>query len=294
MESSSRTRSPRRLVDRLAIVLLIGVVAASVGGVTLIAVYLDRLGDAAAGLQRAEPLPTYPGRPTPVSVDGVNAVNYLVMSKTAGGRLESVLIAHLSASRRDLTLVALPSDLLVGPETLEDAFAADPLRMARAVESLTGARMDHQVHLNLDGFAGVVDTLGGIDLAGRRLDGAGMLAHLAASPDPLTRSVRTADLLRAALSRAHLGVAITDPSRFDKMMNALTPCLVVDTDLTSNEIRSTLVESRVRAEEVATVPLASGRAPSGATPDPEGLLSLRSTLAGDAVPASSPSPSATR
>ena len=294
MASSSRTGTPRRLVDRVAVILLVGVVAASVGGVTLITVYLNRLGDAAAGLQRAESLSTYPGRPAPVSVDGVNAVNYLVMSTAGGGRLESVLVAHLSASRRDLTLVALPSDLLVGPETLAEAFAADPLRMARAVETLTGARMDHQVHLDLDGFAGVVDTLGGIDLAGARLDGSGVLAHLAAAPDALTRSTRTADLLRAALGRAHLGVAITDPNRFDKVMDALTPCLVVDTDLTSNEIRSTMVESRVRAKDVVTWPLASGHVPSGATPDPEGLLALRTALAGDAVPARSPSPSATR
>lgn len=295
MEPSTGTRTPRRLVDRVAIIVLIGVVAASVGGATLLSVYLNRLNDAAAGLKRVEPLDTYPGRPAPVSVDGVNAVNYLVMSTTADGRLEAVLIAHLSASRRDLTLIALPSDLLVAHDgagaTLAASFAADPLQMARAVESLTGARMDHQVHLDLHGFAGVVDSLGGIDLAGERLDGAGVRAYLAGSTDALGRSLRTADLLRAALGRASMGTAIADPTRFDQVMDALTPCLVVDTDLTSEEIRSTMVESRVRADDVVTWPLAATGVASGAAPDPTGLESLRTALAGDAVP--SPVPLAT-
>ena len=46
--------SKRGLVDRMAIVLLIGVVAVSVGGVTLMTIYLDRIGDTAAMLFRGK------------------------------------------------------------------------------------------------------------------------------------------------------------------------------------------------------------------------------------------------
>jgi hypothetical protein len=289
MEPDTEARTTtRRLVDRVAICLLLGVVAASVGGAALVTVYLNRVGDAVAGLQRSDPLPTYPGRPSAVGIDGVSPVNYLLMTTRADGTLDAVLIAHLSASRRDLTLIALPADLLVadgiGQATLAGSFHDDPLEMARAVETLTNARMDHQVRLDLDAFAGVVDTLGGIDLDGGRLDGDAVLADLAAAPDALSRSLRTADLLRAALSRANLGVAIADPNRFDKVMDALTPCLVVDTDLTSEEIRTTMVESRVRADEVVTWPLTATSAPSGAAPDPAVLADLRSALASDVMP----------
>nr|WP_300147540.1 LCP family protein [Propionicimonas sp.] len=297
MESDTGTRTTtRRLVDRVAICLLLGVVVASVGGAALLTVYLNRVGDAVAGLQRSDPLPTYPGRPSAVGIDGVSPVNYLLMTTRADGTLDAVLIAHLSASRRDLILIALPADLLVADgvsqSTLAASFREDPLVMARAVEALTDARMDHQVRLDLDAFAGVVDTLGGIDLAGGRLDGDEVLAHLTAAPDPLSRSLRTADLLRAALSRANLGVAIADPNRFDKVMDALTPCLVVDTDLTSEEIRSTMVESRVRADEVVTWPLTATPAPSGAAPDPVGLADLRSALASDVMPSPAVVPTA--
>ena len=285
----------RRLVDRLAIGVLIGVVVVSVGGVALLTVYLNRLGDAAAGLQRVTPLPSYPGRPTPVGVDGVNAVNYLLMT-TEDGRLEAVVIAHLSASRRDLTLVALPSDLLAdnGTDrtTLAASFAQNPLLTARAVETLTGARMDHQVRLDLDGFSHVVDSLGGITLDDTSLDGAQVVALLTAAPDATTRSISTADLVRAALARANLGVTIADPNRFDKVMDALTPCLTVDAELTSEEIRNTMVQSRVRADHMVTWPLASTASENGAVADPTGVAELRSALLADVFPSPATVPSA--
>lgn len=284
----------RRLVDRLAIGVLIGVVVVSVGGVALLTVYLNRLGDAAAGLQRVNPLPSYPGRPTPVGVDGVNAVNYLLMTTREDGTLEAVVIAHLSASRRDLTLVSLPSDLIAddgtGRTTLAASYARDPLLTARVVETFTHARMDHQIRLDLDGFAHVVDSLGGITLDGRTLAGAQVVTLLTAAPDAGTRSAGTAELVRAVLARASLGVAIADPNRFDKVMDALTPCLTVDAGLTTDEIRNTIVQSRVRADHILTWPLASSASATGAEADPAGVAQLRSALAADLFPSPPPVP----
>ena len=103
----------------------------------------------AEGLRRVDALPSYEGRPVAVGSDGVAAVNYLLMTTSQDGSLESVLIAHLSASRRHLTLIALPADLIAddgsGRLTLATSYRLDPLRTARAVESLTETRMDHQV-----------------------------------------------------------------------------------------------------------------------------------------------------
>ena len=291
----------RGLVDRMAIVLLVGVVAVSVGGVALVTIYLDKIGDAAAVLQKVDPLPAYEGRPSPVAVDGVEAVNYLLMTTAGDGSLESVLVAHLSASRRNLTLVALPPDLLAtdGTGTLAISYRADPHRTARAVEALTGSRMDHQVHLDANRFAMVVDTLGGLELPDGRLTGAQVVDYL--DGDHQGSSERTADLLRAALARASMGSAFTDPGRFDKVVDALVPCVTVDAGLTANVIRETMMESRVQPEEIVSWPLATTGAAAGTVADPTGLRDLRTSLASDSFPPASamrqtrlPSPTATR
>lgn len=294
----------RGLVDQLAIGLLISAVVVSVGAVALLTVYMNRIGDAAEGLRRVDPLASYSGRPSAVGVDGVVAVNYLLMTTGADDDLDAVLIAHLSASRRNLTLIALPSDLLVDPvsgSTLAQSYAADPLVMAREVESLTQARMDHQVHLELTGFASVVDSLGGLDVDGGRLSGDDVVGHLTGVSDPTERSVRTANLLRAALARASMGSVITDPNRFDKILDALTPCLAVDAGLTADEIEATLVESRVHADEIVTWPLDTVRSGAGARAEPAELAALRTALASDdlaaraqARRAAQPAPAPTR
>ena len=285
----------------MVIVLLVGVVAVSVGGVAVITIYLDKIGDAAAVLQKVDPLPPYVGRPSPVAVDGVEAVNYLLMTTAGDDSLESVLIAHLSASRRNLTLVALPPDLQAtdGTGTLFTSYRVDPHRTARAVEALTGARMDHQVHLDANRLATVVDTLGGLELPDGRLTGAQVVGYLAG--DHRGSSERTADLLRAALARASMGSALTDPARFDKVVDAVVPCVTVDAGLTANEIRETLMESRVQAEEIVAWPLAATGTAAGVVADPTALTDLRTALAKDSFPPANamrqtrpPSPTATR
>ncbi len=280
--------SKRGLVDRMAIVLFVGVVAVSVGGVAVLTTYLNRIGDAAADLQRVEALGSYEGRPSPVTVDGVEAVNFLLMTTDGAGELHSVLIAHLSASRENLTLIALPPELEPNDGsgmTLAGSYPLDPLRTARAIESLTGSRMDHQIHLDVDRFAVVVDAIGGLDLAGTRLTGSMVVDHLAGSSDPLDSSERTADLLRAALAQASMGSAVTDPTRFDKVMNELIPCVTVDDGLTADVIRDMMVESRVQAGEIGTWPLAVVHSTAGVQAAPESLHQLRIALSADEFPA---------
>ncbi len=276
--------SKRGLVDRMAIVLLVGVVAVSVGGVTLMTIYLDRISDTATVLTKVDPLPSYEGRPAAVAIDGVEPVNYLVMTTKDDGELESVLIGHLSASRRNLTLIALPPDLMASDVTgsLATSYRVDPLRTARAMEALTGARMDHQVHLDARRFSSVVDSIGGLEVPGGRLSGAQVVDYLAG--DPRGRSERTATLLRAAFARASMGSALTDPGSFDKVMNAIVPCLTVDAGLTADVIRETMMESRVQADEIATWPLATMWTAEGTVADPTALDGLRAALTSDTFP----------
>jgi hypothetical protein len=142
--------------------------------------------------------------------------------------------------------------------------------------------MDHQVHLDSDRFATVVDTIGGVQLQTKRLSGAEVVAYLAA--DPALRSERTAQLLKAALKQASMGSAFSDPGRFDAVMSALTPCLTVDAGLTSDVIRETMMESRVQAEEILTWQLPTWTSTEGLVADSTGLTDLRAALSGDSFP----------
>lgn len=281
-------RRPRRTLDRLAITILAGVVAIAVGGAGLITVYLNRIGDAVSSANRAEALPSYVGRPSPVMINGKFTLNYLLLTTDEAGVLDGAVIAHLSASRSELTLVAVPANLWIGPDsaqsTLGTVFADNPLLAARAVESLTGARMDHQVQIDLGDFAGVVDTLGGITIDGEVYDGAGVVDHLSGSPNPRVRSVRIARMLKAAVSRSSLAAAIADPNQFDRLMSALEPCLTIDDGLTSSEFRATMAELRIRKESVGVWPLQAEASGDGVLADPVSLAALREALQSDVFP----------
>lgn len=290
--STEPTAARRGLVDRLALGLLIGAVAVSVGAAALLTIYLDRIGDAAASLRRVDGLASYAGRPSPVMVEGTAATNYLLMTTAADGELHSVLIAHLSASRRQLSLIALPADLLTTDGvSLSARFADDPLAAARAVESLTEARMDHQVQLSISGFGEVVDSLGGVNLDGGQLSGTRMVSALGEVSQTADRSMLTAKLLRAAFARVSVGSVLADPTRFDRVLDALAPCLTVDAELTPDVISETLVESRIHADEIFTWALPTSPQPAGAAAEPQALTLIRDGLAADDLSALQAEPS---
>ena len=136
---SHRRRS--RSGNVLSIFVLAGVLVVAFGTVTAVSLYLSRVGTTVESMARAEPVGGYEGRPAKVSAaaDGV-ALDYLVMVTDEHDQLLSAHVAHLSASRRDLTIVGLPSDLLVpyGPgqpqQTLAEVYAAGPDALAQQVE----------------------------------------------------------------------------------------------------------------------------------------------------------------
>lgn len=287
MDSIAKSgRGRRRTLDRVVGTLLIAAVAIAIGGVGLITVYLNRISEAVTSVERADALPSYLGRPSAVLVNGKSPINYLLLTTDADGGLDAAVIAHLSSGRSELTLVAVPASLVVDTDrTLEATFQDDPLQAAQAVEGITGARMDHQVQIDLEKFEGVVDALGGVTIDEDKFDGAGIVEHLSGSPNPRVRSVRIARMLKATLSRASVTAAITDPNQFDKLMSALEPCLTVDDGLTAVEIRETISELRVHPGSVAVWPLTGEPAGIGSVAaDASALATLRASLRNDSFP----------
>jgi len=289
--------TPRGMMDRIAVMVMVGVLMIAVGVVAMVALFMNRMGMAAAELPRVEPVADYAGRPSAITVNGTPAVNFLILATDREGALGSAMIAHLSADRTDFTLIGLPADLVVTDPavpstTLAASYRLDPVRTVRAVEALTKVRMDHQIHLDMARFADVVDALDGLEVrklspdpGSVRLDGARAHTWVSGARDSVDAVHRTMELNRAALARLASMEVITNPGRFDKVMDALTPCVRVDAELTAAEIEAISVQLQVGSDGIRTVTLATAPAGNGHGPgrvaDPTHLKQVRDALAAD-------------
>lgn len=86
----------------------------------------------------------------------------------AGARTDSILLLHVPSGQGKPTLVSLPRDTLVtiygqGPNKLNASYSlGGPTLLSRTVEEITGLHIDHYLEVGFAGFAGVVDTVGGV------------------------------------------------------------------------------------------------------------------------------------
>ena len=293
MVPSARQRSRRaRAGQLLPICVLAGVLIVAMGTVTAVTVYLGRLSSTVDSMAKAAPLESYEGRPDkPLGQDATAPVDFLLLVSDSDHRLLSVHLVNLSGSRQELTLVGLPSDLLVasGPRkplrTLADLYRQDAHELARHVELLLGVRTDHQVQLAVEGFSTVVDALGGLEqMAAAPADGhAGPDGYLASAPDAPARAERVAQLVRGTMVRLGMVDAMSNPVQFDNVLRALEHCTLVDSNLTTAELEATLMESSVRSEEMRSYVLPSVEGKAGRTAVPADLAALREALAADQV-----------
>ncbi|GAA5047042.1 hypothetical protein GCM10023318_13020 [Nocardia callitridis] len=85
-------------------------------------------------------------------------------------RTDTILLVHVPSSGGKTTMVSLPRDSYVdvpgqGKDKLNASFAiGGPQLLVQTVENATGVHLDHYAQIGFGGFAGVVDTLGGIDI----------------------------------------------------------------------------------------------------------------------------------
>ena len=280
--TSARTR---RLVERSALVALVGLAVVAVVGAALVSLYINRVAATASALKHTESLPDYVGRPVAATdQDGRSSMNLLVAITGTSG-LDAVVLANLSANRRSVTLIALPSGLRISDAadyTLASSYAADPDMTARAVESLTGSRVDHLVQVDLDGFAAVVDAVGGVRLDGHRLDGDGAVAAVRDANEPSTTA---ATLIRATLVSAEPASGMPALAVPIDAIQAASRCTQIDAGLTTDVIEQTLMASSVRASEIRLWPLASVQTGDGQVVDQAALKALTAALAQPNLPA---------
>jgi LCP family protein required for cell wall assembly len=89
---------------------------------------------------------------------------------TGNGRTDTILLIHVpdAGSSTPTTLVSIPRDSYVpipdnGTDKINAAFALGGAQLlAQTVEEATGLRLDHYAEVGFDGFATLVDALGGV------------------------------------------------------------------------------------------------------------------------------------
>jgi LCP family protein required for cell wall assembly len=172
------------------------------------------------------------------------------------GRTDTILLVHVPGigSSTPTTMVSIPRDSYVpipgyGEDKINAAFAIGgaPL-LARTVEQATGIRLDHYAEVGFDGFAVLVDAVGGVTmcptepisdpLAGidlpagcQTLDGRNALGYVRTRATPradLDRMIDQRRFMAALLHRAASPAVLLNPLRWYPMAHAVSGALTVD------------------------------------------------------------------
>jgi len=234
----------------------------------------------------------------------------------AGGRSDTMMVLHIAADRRSVSVMSILRDSWVdvpghGMAKINAAYSwgGVPLTV-QTVEGLLGLHIDHVAEIDFAGFAGMTDALGGVDVRsdqaftarGHRftagvnhLDGDAALAFVReryAFTDADRQRVRNQQaFLRGIADTVTDRGTLTSPSRISGFVGAMSEHLSVDSGLTARRLATLGWELRgLRTSEIGFFTLP---APGGGTSadgqsyvvvDQEALGSIRQALAADTLP----------
>lgn len=174
------------------------------------------------------------------------------------GRTDTILLVHVPrlGSTEPTTMVSVPRDSYVdipdhGTDKINAAFSVGgaPL-LVRTVEQATGLRLDHYAEIGFEGFAQLVDAVGGVTmcptqpiddpLAGISLpagcqdfDGRTALGFVRSRATPradLDRMVHQRLFMSALVQRATSAAVLANPLRWYPMAHAAAGTVTVDDD----------------------------------------------------------------
>ncbi|WP_243858264.1 LCP family protein [Mycobacterium sp. DL440] len=252
----------RRRWGRLVLAVLVVGVLALIGG----GVWID------SSLHRIPALADYPERPgaahgTTWLLVGSDSRQNLSPEQQAelatggdigNGRTDTILLVHVPGigSGTPATMVSIPRDSYLpipgyGEDKVNAAFSLGgaPL-LAQTVEQATGLRLDHYAEIGFDGFAALVDAVGGVTmcpaepisdpLAGidlpagcQEFNGRNALGYVRSRATPradLDRMTHQRAFMSALLHRATSPEVLINPLRWQPMARAATNSVAVDQD----------------------------------------------------------------
>jgi LCP family protein required for cell wall assembly len=258
-QAPSKPRRRRHWGRRIAVCLLVPAVGVLATG-----------GWIETSLHRTAALADYPDRPAPgrgstwllVGSDSrqdltpEQQAEFATGGDLGQGRTDTILLVHVPGlgSSSPTTMVSIPRDSYVpipghGSDKINAAFVLGgaPL-LAQTVEQATGMRLDHYAEVGFDGFAVLVDAVGGVTmcptepvsdpLAGidlpagcQQLDGRNALGYMRTRATPradLDRMTHQRQFMSALLHRAASPAVWLNPLRWYPMVNAASGALTVD------------------------------------------------------------------
>jgi LCP family protein required for cell wall assembly len=174
------------------------------------------------------------------------------------GHTDTIMLVHMPAPWSDAptTMVSIPRDSYVeipdyGTDKINASFAVGGAALlAQTVEQATGLRLDHYAEVEFDGFARLVDAVGGVTmcppepisdpLAGidlpagcQKLDGRNALGYVRTRATPradLDRMVNQRQFMSTLMHRAASPAVWLNPLRWYPVANAAADSLTVDSD----------------------------------------------------------------
>lgn len=254
---------------------------------------IKRFGDPFAGLS-----------PTQRPRAAVGAVNVLLLGSDSrfsssdpdawlkgSQTTDSVMLAHVPADRRTVTIASLPKDGPVqipghGRLPLSQALRlGGPTLMVETIEKQTGVRVNHLVVLDFEGFQAITDDLGGVSVTQadgrpREMNGNTALQYIRqarSQPGQNAEEVRRQQAwMRAVTAKSLTKQSMTSPLTLTSVLDSLTRSISADEGFTIDEMRSLSLSLRkVQPEQLRFV------TPPGGS---RGRL-FWSAMASDSVPA---------
>ena len=281
----------RRRLSRPVTVLLICVAALVVVVLVVVAV----AGIYASNLARSYDERTtklddaFPDASTRPAASATGAVNVLLMGSDSRGdatdlddpsisdqRTDTMMLVHLDADRENVYVMSIMRDLYVpipnhGEAKVNAAFAYGGSHLTvETVEQLTGVRVDHVAIIDFEGFRGMTDALGGVDVTSSRafqardtsievgvnhLDGAQALDFVRERysfvDGDYTRVANQQLFLKAILDKTISQDTLTDPGKISALVSSISDYLTVDDSLDAGTVASLGLSMRsIRSSDV--------------------------------------------
>jgi len=193
----------------------------------------------------------------------------------AGARSDTMLLVHISKARDKVTIISIPRDSLVTvPEhtSIYDKTKLTPAAKAKinaafawggaslliqTIEQETNIKIDHYVEVGFAGFAGMVDSLGGVDVCTKRdindpkshlimsagihtVDGIEALKYVRTRDfdgmGDLGRMQRQQQFMSAVLRKVTSTGVLLNPIKLVNFFNATIATVKTDSDLNQNDL----------------------------------------------------------